>query len=271
MADIIVTNTDGQSIALASGFTYQNAPTITSVSPSTGKSSGGTSITITGSDFLTGATVNIGTNPCSNVVVNSNNITCTTPSGISGMADIIVTNTDGQSVILASGFTYQNAPTITSISPSTDNPAGGTPITITGSDFLTGATVNIGTNPCSNIVIVSPTRITCTTPAGTVGVVDITVTNTDGQTITLPSSFTYQDAPTISSVSPNAGNPIGGTSITITGSGLLTGATVNVGKNLCLNVDINPTSITCTTPAGTIGIADITVTNTDGQTVTLPF
>ena len=270
MTDIIVTNTDGQSIALASGFTYQNAPTITSVSPATGKAVGGTSITIAGSDFLTGATVNIGTNLCSNVVVNSTSITCTTPSGMAGMTDIIVTNTDGQSIALASGFTYQNAPTISSISPATDNPAGGASITITGSNFSTDATVNIGTNPCSNIVTVSPTRITCTTPAGTVGVADITVTNTDKQTITLSSSFTYQDAPTISSVSPNAGNPIGGTSITITGSGLLTGATVNVGKNLCLSVDINPTSITCTTPAGTIGIADITVTNTDGQTVTLP-
>ena len=269
VVDITVTNTDGQSIALASGFTYQNAPTITSVSPTTGKAVGGTSITITGTNFLTGATVNVGTNLCSNVVVNSTSITCTTPSGIAGMADIIVTNTDGQSAILVSGFTYQNAPTITSVSPATDNPAGGTPITITGSDFLTGATVNVGTNLCSNVVV-NPTNITCTTPSGIVGVTDITITNADGQTVILPSSFTYQDAPTISSVSPNAGNPIGGTSITITGSGFLTGATVNVGKNLCLSVDINPTSITCTTPAGTIGIADITVTNTDGQTVTLP-
>jgi nitrogen fixation protein FixH len=85
------------------------APTVTGVSPSSGATSGGTAVTITGTNFASGATVTFGGAAASNVVVvNSTTITATTPAGSSGAVTVSVTS-NGQSGSLANGFTY-NAP-----------------------------------------------------------------------------------------------------------------------------------------------------------------
>jgi len=82
-------------------------------------------------------------------------------------------------------------PTITDISPATGSTAGGTAVTITGTEFATGATVTFGGVSATDIVIVSATEITCVTPAGTAGAVDVVVTNTDTGTVTSAGGFTY--------------------------------------------------------------------------------
>ena len=58
-----------QNGSLTNGFTYAVIPAVTSVSPNTGPSAGGTSVTITGTNFATGATVTFGTAAATNVVV----------------------------------------------------------------------------------------------------------------------------------------------------------------------------------------------------------
>lgn len=82
-------------------------------------------------------------------------------------------------------------PEITDIDPDEGPEAGGTSVTITGTDFQTGATVTIGGNAATSVVVVDPTEITCTTPAGTAGAVDVVVTNPDTGTDTLVGGFTY--------------------------------------------------------------------------------
>ena len=67
-------------------------------------------------------------------------------------------------------------PTVTSVSPSTGSIAGGTPVTITGTNFASGATVTIGGAAATNVVVVSTTQITATTPAGSAGPATVTVT-----------------------------------------------------------------------------------------------
>ena len=92
------------------GAPINPAPTVSSVSPSSGSTTGGTPITITGTGFLANATVSIGGNSASNVsVVNSTSITALTPAHTAGSADVIVTNTDGQSGAKTSGFNYAAA------------------------------------------------------------------------------------------------------------------------------------------------------------------
>lgn len=96
-------------------------PEITSVDPNSGSESGGTSITITGTGFQSGATVTIGGNAATSVtVVNATTITCTTPAGSPGAANVVVTNPDSQSDTLVGGFTYtanDAAPTVSITSP----------------------------------------------------------------------------------------------------------------------------------------------------------
>ena len=161
-----------------------------------------------------------------------------------------------------------SGPTISSVSSNSGSTLGGTTITITGTNFVSGATVNVGGNACTNVVVVSATSITCTTPAGTAGPADIVVTNSDTGTVTSMGGFTYIAPPTIASISPLIGPTLGGTLITITGTNFVEGATVTVGGNPCTIVSIASTSITCTTPAGSVGAKNVVVTNPVTGTVT---
>ncbi len=86
---------------------FAPAPTIDAVVPVNGPTTGGTSITIYGSNFRSGATVKIGGVDATNVVViNDTKITCKTPANSSGSKDVVVTNLNGQFGTLTNGFTY---------------------------------------------------------------------------------------------------------------------------------------------------------------------
>ena len=82
--------------------------------------------------------------------------------------------------------------TVSSISPNFGPIAGGTPVTITGTGFVSsGLTVTIGGIAAKNITLVSTTSITATTPAfATTGAQNVVVTTTGGSA-TLSNGFTY--------------------------------------------------------------------------------
>jgi hypothetical protein len=266
---VTVSNPGGQSGGLASAFTYIAPPTVTSVSPSTGPTAGGTAVTITGTNFASGATVMFGGTAATNVAVtNSTTITATTPAHAVGAVTVTVTNSNGLSGSLATGFAYVAPPTVTSVSPSSGSTAGGTAVTVTGTNFVAGATVTFGSAAASNVVVVSGTQITATTPAGTTGAVTVTVTNPGSQSGNLPNGYTYVVVPTVSSVVPSNGPPAGGTAVTITGTNFASGATATFGGAAATNVVVvNSTTITATTPAGT---GTVTVTATvNGQSGSL--
>ncbi|WP_372369894.1 FG-GAP-like repeat-containing protein [Candidatus Uabimicrobium sp. HlEnr_7] len=86
------------------------APDIESIDPAQGNSTGGTSVTIIGSNFENGATVFFGANEASNVVITSSQITCTTPPETPKRAvvNVTVTNSDNQSDTLNNAFSYRN-------------------------------------------------------------------------------------------------------------------------------------------------------------------
>jgi subtilisin family serine protease len=107
--------TDGISRARAgrSDFPYQIAvvdrPVVTAVSPNRGPASGGTNVTIAGSNFKAGATVNFGGAAASNVTfISSSQITCITPPHYPATVDVTVTNPDSQSGTLLRGYTYES-------------------------------------------------------------------------------------------------------------------------------------------------------------------
>jgi hypothetical protein len=170
-------------------------PTLTSISPTAGSTAGGTAITVTGSNFETGATVTVGGVAATQVdVVSATQITAVTPSNSSGTVNLVVTNPDGGSVTLTGAFLYSSgsfpAPTVVSISPNSGSTSGGTSVVITGTNFQTGAGATIG-GACTSVTVNSASQIQCTTPANAAGTVDVVVTNPDTQTGTLSGGFTY--------------------------------------------------------------------------------
>jgi hypothetical protein len=90
-------------------------PTITGLDPTSGTKAGGTTVTITGSNFVSGATtVTIGGNSATGVsVTNATTLTAVTPANANtGAVDVVVATSAG-SATLAGGYTYTVAPSIT--------------------------------------------------------------------------------------------------------------------------------------------------------------
>jgi beta-lactamase superfamily II metal-dependent hydrolase len=83
------------------------SPSITSVTPAAGKTTGGKPVTISGTLFQSGATVTFGGSLATGVVVvNSTTITATTPAHAAGAVNVTVTNTDTTSATLTNGYTF---------------------------------------------------------------------------------------------------------------------------------------------------------------------
>jgi IPT/TIG domain len=87
------------------------------------------------------------------------------------------------------------SPIVRSISPNTGSTEGGTPVTIIGSGFASGATLQIGEITATNIEVVNATTITAITVPHSTGAADVTATNQDGLSATLTRSFFYSPPP----------------------------------------------------------------------------
>jgi endonuclease/exonuclease/phosphatase family metal-dependent hydrolase len=165
------------------------------------------------------------------------------------------------------------APAVTSIAPNFGSTSGGTLIYLAGTNFSAGATVRFGGVPATNVNVANHMSLSATTPPHAAGTVSVEVTNPDNQSATLANAFTFNappsPAPSVSAVSPNSGSTNGGTSVTITGSGFVSGASVNIGGVFATNVNVSSTTITATTPAHAAGAVSIVVTNPNSQSATL--
>src|SRR4029450_9733682 len=106
---------------------------------------------LTRPNFLSGAVASFGGAPASGMTfVNATTLTATTPAHASGAVNVGVTNPDGKSAARAGGFTYLAPPTVTGVSPASGSPAGGTVVTISGTNFATGALVSFGGTSATN-------------------------------------------------------------------------------------------------------------------------
>ncbi|HVX22488.1 MAG TPA: IPT/TIG domain-containing protein [Acidimicrobiales bacterium] len=94
------------------------------------------------------------------------------------------------------GLAVAPAPTVTSVSPTGGPAAGGTTVTVTGTQFTDGATVAFGGTPATSVTVAGPTSLTAVAPAGS-GTVDVTVTTLGGTSATSAGDrFTYAAATT---------------------------------------------------------------------------
>ena len=193
-AGLTESNSSQVGVVVRSFTPTQSVPTVTSVSPTSGTTSGGTQVTIIGTNFTSGATVSFGTNAATGVsCASTTSCVATSPAG-SGVVDVTVTTAAGTSATSSGDkFTYtsSSSPTVTSISPAFGPPAGGTQVTITGTNFTSGATVAFGTNAATGVSCASTTSCVATSPHGT-GTVDVTVTTPSGTSVTSSGDkFTY--------------------------------------------------------------------------------
>jgi surface protein len=271
VTDVIVTNPGAAAVTGTSLYTYNAAPFLDYISPPGGPTTGGTVIYVTGTGFVTGATISLSGVPCLNPSVSSSVLmTCVSPANIPGTYSLSVSNPDNQTSSVAQ-YIYSVAPTITNVSPSGGSVAGGTTLTITGTNLLNTLSVTLGASlNCGTVVVVSPTTLTCITPTGSAGTYSVKVIKNDNQEVIMASAFTYSNAPVVSGVEFSYGSINGGDSLTINGSGFVNGSTAKVGGIPCTATTfLSTTSLTCITPAHANGLAEVKVTNPDSQYGTL--
>lgn len=194
-------------LATLSGGVVPPAPAVSGVSPASGPLAGGSTLTITGTGFASGATVAFVELPSNDVFgtpsskaaasvafVGPTQLTVTTPSAAgAGAVDVVVMNPDRQTGTLRSGFTYSSCVGfyLSGVSPATGPTAGNTLITLAGCGFLDGATVTVGGAAATSVTFVNGSTLTARTPARPVGPADVVVTNPGGATATVPGGFLY--------------------------------------------------------------------------------
>ncbi|MDN0194554.1 IPT/TIG domain-containing protein [Streptomyces sp. S.PNR 29] len=236
------------------------APVVSSVSPNQGPASGGTTVTVTGSGFTGASLVRFGSKTAAFTVNSSTQITAVSPSG-TGTVNVTVTTSQGTSTQQVT-FTYAQTPSLSSLSPGQGPAAGGTTVTLTGTN-LSGATAVRFDGVATSFTVDSATQITAVTPAHAAGAAAVTVTTPGGTSNAL--TFTYLATPAVTGVSPERGPASGGTTVTLTGANL-TGATAVRFDGLAatsFTVD-SATQITAVTPAHAAGAAAVTVTTPAG-------
>ena len=250
---LFVTTSGGTNVGTVKFYYELPSPTVSNVSPNSGPTSGGTPITVTGTGFAAGASVEIGQGngttgaiAATNVVVVSSTEITATPGGpaLPGTFSLYVTTSGGTSTGNSrADFTYSNSvvPTVSGVSPNNGPTTGGTAITIDGTGFVTGASVEIGQGnstgaiAATNVDVVSSTEITATTGGPALpGTFSLFVTTSGGMSAgNSGANFTYSPAgvaPTVTKVSPNSGGIDGATAVTITGTGFTSPATVVIGQ-----------------------------------------
>ena len=184
-----------QNVNITTG-TPPPAPTVTGLSPSSGPTPGGTSVTNTGTGITGTSSVLFGNTAATAFTVNGDtSITATAPAGQAGTADVLVTAAGGTSGI-TSGDKYTYAappPTVTIVNPSS-GPAG-TSVTVSGTNFTGVTEVDFGAGNKASFTVNNSTTLTATAPSGT-GIVDVTVTTASGTSKTLTDDqFTYGAGP----------------------------------------------------------------------------
>ncbi|WP_413807732.1 IPT/TIG domain-containing protein [Streptomyces sp. OE57] len=240
------------------------------ITPNSGSSGGGQTVTINGNNLSGATVVHFGSKTAAIAGNTPTSVTVTTPSG-NGVVPVTVTTPGGTSNPV--DFFYVGAPFKSALSP-TAGPVAGTNIaTITGTGLSTATAVHFGANTATPTVV-SDSVITVPVPPGAAaGAVGVSVTTTGGTNNGF--SYTYLDTPTIGTPNPNSGPASGGTAVTIPGTGFSTTQSVTFGGIAAPFTVINDTTLSAVSPPtadGAPGPADITVTTLAGSATTpTPF
>jgi hypothetical protein len=265
--DVTVVTQYGSSPSGQFAFTYVLPPVVTGISQSMGPETGGTQVTISGSNLFGATAVDFGGTPAISFIVNGDGtITAFSPAGAGGTVDVTVVAPGGTSATpSADQFTYVGQPTVSVISPVAGPIAGGTQVTIVGTNLAGATRVDFNDGQGDDLVgaIVSDTsgQVVVTSPTfGFGGTFDVTVTTVGGTSATSPADqFTYVAAPSVSGVSPAFGNTLGSNIVTISGANLDGASAVDFGQHAGTIIYDSANQIQVVSPAGAVGSIDVTV------------
>ena len=222
-------------------------PTYVSVSPASGKS--GNTVTITGTNFITGnTTVHFNNVLATSVnVTSSTSLTCVVPAATTSnnTAIPIKITTPSGSVTTGNVYTFFLAPTITSFNPGNRNANQSGNVTIAGTNFVSGGTTVTVNGTAYAVTFNSATSLTVGFPALGRGTYAVVVATTGGSA---SANYAYIITPSISSISPNSVFVNNNTTYTLSGSGFTTGSVPSIyvsPDNVYVTVNGGATNTSC--------------------------
>ena len=284
VVDVLVLQPDGSWTSKAKAFDYTDlaslgvGPKLTGIEPNKGSVKGGTKVTLLGTGLDPGGLVWFGVLPASSVKSVTGGLEALTANQPPGLVAVRHTDDEGRTAVLPGAYTFVPPPKPTSVKPDQGPATGGTFVTISGIDFATDDAAQMKVLFCASfaqnldcksvpngeISVKSATAILVAAPAHLAGLTDVVVVNPDGQAGVLAQAFLYLPPPKILAVQPDQGSTLGGTVVTLTGTGFQQFADVVVGTAKATEVIVeSATKITFKTPPGAAGPAALTVSNPD--------
>ena len=172
-------------------WTINAPPTISAVSPSSGTV--GIRVTVTGTGFAGANAVRLsGFSTTGLIVASSTSLSFLVPNlPVNQFYNLSIFTSFAGSVTLGSAFFINPPPTITSITPNAIIQLTSENISIVGSGFTAPVTVSVGGVACTNVVVVSPTNVTCDPPAAAAGTYSVVVTTGANGTVTAVNGIRY--------------------------------------------------------------------------------
>jgi len=261
-------------------FEYVEVMTLTSIDPDEGPETGGTDVRIDGenlpynpADPINGlglAQVAIGGAAATVTYVYSDGTYLLAETGARPVladetVDVVVTAPGYAPGTLWSGYTYTAVPPVfTSMSPTEGPTAGGTDVTILGDCFDPDVAVYFNAIAANTVELISEMELVVTTPAHDAGPAEVTVTNVSAGLSVSAGTFTFIapcEAPVIDSIDPTQGLAVGGTEVTILGTGFNDLEQVLFGTIEANTFElVSSTEISAVTPPHDPGVVDLTVT-----------
>ena len=236
------------------------SPTILTVSPSEGNI--GTKLTISGKNFVTGATVLIGDETATNVeVLTSSSITAVVPDGVpfNSLLSVTVRNSGGAEDTAEEAFTaLAGTPVVAGVTP--EEGMIGSELTISGSNFDPAAKVFIAGIEATAVTVKSANLITATVPSEVPvnTLVAISVRNPNEEEGTLADAFIAVH-PVVESALPSEGSV--GTEISILGTNFEEGVSVWIGGIEATTIEVvSSSSIFVIVPEGIQGNTPLSIT-----------
>ena len=230
-------------ITLFSALEVFSGPTIESLSVASVKQDTTTNITLTGTNFLSGATIGVsgaGVIVSNATVVSETEAVFTLSTNSTApieLRDVTLTNPDGGLVVLPAALEIEikdPPPQLSSVAPEALSQGETAVFTLTGADFLDGASVSVAgiDLTVTNTEFVSSTTINIEVQATQTASIlsrNVTVTNPDGQFDTLANALNVTGILELTAMAPNQ-LVLGQENFqtTLTGQGLMPGMTFSL-------------------------------------------
>eukprot|EP00698_Gefionella_okellyi_P014432 TRINITY_DN4005_c0_g1_i5.p1 TRINITY_DN4005_c0_g1~~TRINITY_DN4005_c0_g1_i5.p1 ORF type:complete len:1114 (+),score=261.18 TRINITY_DN4005_c0_g1_i5:484-3825(+) len=253
----------------AVSFTYHADASVTSLNVTRGFIAGGTAIAVYGTDFVSSSRLycSVNTVRVSATYQSSTQVICVTPAVTSaGPVNVDVTNNNADFTGAPVVFTYFVTSVVTSLLPSFGSAAGGTIVTVSGTDFVDAdMQCRFGTALSTPVLaFVSATRLICQTPpASAPGAIPLEVSINDQTFSTSLVHFTYIQSALVQYILPVAGPDWGNTTVTVYGATYYRSIHLmcRFGTKLAVASAITSTEIVCVAAAASAGTVALEITN----------